>query len=99
MTTTRGGRTTGPPARPDVLGALLGLEPDIGRVLVAVGGDSAGAVVGALGITALTVARALAPGAPLVRALSDDAHREGLELVLKGGQMGSSGFFEKAAAA
>ncbi|ACL57390.1 3-oxo-isoapionate kinase OiaK [Methylobacterium nodulans] len=63
------------------------------RVAVA-GGDSSGEVMGALGIKALEIAAALAPGAPLCRAYADDATYDGLELVLKGGQMGDADFFE-----
>ncbi|MFY9514598.1 MAG: nucleotide-binding domain containing protein, partial [Rubrivivax sp.] len=47
----------------------------------------------ALGVQALTMAARLAPGAPLCRAWSDNAARDGLELVLKGGQMGNADFF------
>jgi uncharacterized protein YgbK (DUF1537 family) len=35
----------------------------------------------------------LAPGAPLCRAWSREPRRDGLEIVLKGGQMGGTGFF------
>ena len=62
------------------------------RVVVA-GGDSSGAVASHLGVQALTVAAGLRPGAPLCRAWSDDARRDGLELVLKGGQMGTPSFY------
>jgi uncharacterized protein YgbK (DUF1537 family) len=71
---------------------LLERHPDLRRVAVA-GGDSSGEVAAALGIQALTVAASLAPGAPLCRAWSDDARRDGLEIVLKGGQMGGPDFF------
>jgi uncharacterized protein YgbK (DUF1537 family) len=62
------------------------------RVAVA-GGDSSGEVMAALRIAALDVAAGLAPGAPLCRAYSDDPAYDGLELVLKGGQMGAADFF------
>ena len=62
------------------------------RAVVA-GGDSSGEIVHALGIQALTIAARLAPGAPLCRAWSQTAARNGLELVLKGGQMGEDNFF------
>ena len=65
---------------------------DVRRVVVA-GGDSSGAVASHLGVQALTVCAGLRPGAPLCRAWSDDARRDGLELVLKGGQMGSPSFY------
>ena len=35
----------------------------------------------------------IAPGAPLCRAWSQRPDRDGLEIVLKGGQMGAPGFF------
>jgi uncharacterized protein YgbK (DUF1537 family) len=72
--------------------ALLERVPALRRIAVA-GGDSSGEVAAALGVTALTVAAGLAPGAPLCRAWSADAQRDGLEIVLKGGQMGTPGFF------
>jgi uncharacterized protein YgbK (DUF1537 family) len=62
------------------------------RVAVA-GGDSSGEVAQALGIDALTVIAGLAPGAPLCRAWSEDPARNGLEIVLKGGQVGRESFF------
>lgn len=65
---------------------------EVNRVVVA-GGDSAGAVASHLGVQALTVVAGLRPGAPLCRAWSDDARRDGLELVLKGGQMGTPAFY------
>jgi 3-oxoisoapionate kinase len=65
---------------------------ELQRVVVA-GGDSSGEVASALGIRALSVAGAMAPGAPLCRAIADDARRDGLEIVLKGGQMGAASFF------
>lgn len=74
--------------------ALLKRVPALRRIAVA-GGDSSGEVAAALGITALTVAAGLAPGAPLCRAWSTDARRDGLEIVLKGGQMGGADFFAR----
>jgi 3-oxoisoapionate kinase len=74
-----------------VLPRVLGAVP-LQRVAVA-GGDSAGAVAQALDIDTLTVAAPLAPGAPLCRVGSRLATREGLEIVLKGGQMGGPDFF------
>jgi uncharacterized protein YgbK (DUF1537 family) len=62
------------------------------RIVVA-GGDTSSHAVQELGISALTFAAPLARGAPLCR-----AHGWGteLELVLKGGQVGSEAFFEEA---
>lgn len=64
------------------------------RIAIA-GGDSSGDVASALDIAALTVASHLAPGAPLCRAHANTAAMDGLELVLKGGQMGQPDFFER----
>lgn len=61
------------------------------RVLVA-GGDTSSHAVRQLNLTALTFAAPLVSGAPLCRAHGWNGP---LELVLKGGQMGSDDFFEK----
>jgi uncharacterized protein YgbK (DUF1537 family) len=75
-----------------VMCGLLDRVPTLRRVAVA-GGDSSGEVAAALGVQALTMAARLAPGAPLCRAWSDQPARDGLEIVLKGGQMGAADFF------
>lgn len=62
------------------------------RVVIA-GGDTSTRVVKQLGLSALTFAAALAPGAPLCRAYAPGSPLDGLELVLKGGQVGSDDFF------
>lgn len=67
------------------------------RVVVA-GGDSSGEVASMLGIAALAVEAAMAPGAPLCRAYSRLPQRDGLEIILKGGQIGDESFFGKALA-
>jgi uncharacterized protein YgbK (DUF1537 family) len=61
--------------------------------MVISGGDSAGEIVSALDIQALTAMAELTPGAPLCRIWSGHAQRDGLEIVLKGGQIGSEAFF------
>jgi len=66
--------------------------------IVAAGGDSSGEVASALDIAALSVVAGLAPGAPLCRVWSDRRERDGLEIVLKGGQMGAPSFFADARA-
>lgn len=73
----------------DVLRRLL-LQVPLQRVLVA-GGDSSGEVAQQLGLDALTVCAGLSPGAPLCQGWHNG--RATLELVLKGGQMGSASFF------
>jgi uncharacterized protein YgbK (DUF1537 family) len=62
------------------------------RVVVA-GGDTSSYAVRELGISALTFAAPLAPGAPLCRA---HGARCGFEVALKGGQMGGETFFKDA---
>ena len=66
------------------------------RRIVVAGGDTATRVVKQLGLSALTFAAPLAPGAPLCRAHAPGAPLDGLELVLKGGQVGSDEFFAQA---
>jgi len=65
----------------------------LGRVLFA-GGDTSSHGVAQLGIDALSWAAPIERGAPLVRAHAADPAIDGLELVLKGGQMGGDNFFE-----
>ena len=62
------------------------------RIVIA-GGDSSGEVASVLDILALTVTASLSPGAPLCRAWSANPERDGLEVVLKGGQIGAEDFF------
>jgi len=68
-------------------------ESGVRRVVVA-GGDTATHAVRELGITALTFGGSLVPGAPLCRAHSGEQAMQGLELVLKGGQVGPESFLE-----
>lgn len=81
------------------LGAALGrLVADIRRATglprIAVGGgDTSSHAMQTLGLEALSVAAPLAPGAPLCRAHAADPQIDGLELTLKGGQMGAPSFF------
>jgi 3-oxoisoapionate kinase len=74
---------------------LLDLVRQTGvRRVVLCGGDTSSHAVQQLGLTALTFAGILAPGAPLCRAHAEpDTGLDGLELVLKGGQMGQEDFF------
>jgi 3-oxoisoapionate kinase len=64
------------------------------RVAVA-GGDTSSQVLQVLGPDALEVVARLAPGAPLCRTLSRSPETHGIEIALKGGQMGGMDFFEK----
>ncbi|RAI00887.1 type III effector [Acuticoccus sediminis] len=57
------------------------------------GGDTSGYATSELGVTALSALAPLAPGAPLCRTYADAPEFDGLELALKGGQMGAKDFF------
>jgi uncharacterized protein YgbK (DUF1537 family) len=64
------------------------------RKLVVAGGETAGAVVGALGVTGLRIGPQIDPGVPWTESL--DA--EPIALALKSGNFGSADFFSKALA-
>lgn len=88
------------PAAGEKLGQALGRvtrdvvrRAGLTRILFA-GGDTSSHGVAQLGIDALTWAAPIERGAPLVRAHAADPAIDGLELVLKGGQMGGEDFFE-----
>jgi uncharacterized protein YgbK (DUF1537 family) len=88
-------------ARGDALGHQIGsmlrqiiIETGVRRVVLA-GGDTSSHAVSQLGLYALTWSAATQPGAPLCRAHSDSPELDGLELVLKGGQVGTEDFFER----
>lgn len=72
-------------------------QSGVRRVVVA-GGDTSSQAGRQLGIAALTFVSALAPGAPLCRAWSSRAGRDGIEIVFKGGQCGNEDFFSAALA-
>lgn len=57
------------------------------------GGDTSGYGAGVLGIHALTALAPTVPGAALFRAHGDDPALAGLEIALKGGQMGAPDYF------
>jgi 3-oxoisoapionate kinase len=57
------------------------------------GGDTSGRAASMLGIDALTAIAPLAPGSPLCRAYASRPDRDGLEIALKGGQVGAPDFF------
>ena len=63
------------------------------RAIVA-GGDTSTHSLRQVGIRALTFVAETAPGAPLCRGHADDAAMDGVELILKGGQMGPENFFD-----
>lgn len=65
------------------------------RVIVA-GGDTSGRVLARLPIDVLEATAPLASGSPLCRAYSEAPAFDGLELALKGGQVGGADLFVKA---
>ncbi len=80
------------------LGVLLRellLRSGVRRAVIA-GGDTSSHSVRRLGIHALTYAAQVAPGVPLCRGHSGDPAMDGIELALKGGQVGGENFFEAA---
>lgn len=82
------------------LGIMLGrvtkavIEQARLRRIVFAGGDTSSHGVAQLGIDALTWAAPIEVGAPLVKAHSGHPTIDGLEMVLKGGQIGGEDFFE-----
>ena len=82
------------------LGAYLGsllrellVRSGVRRALIA-GGDTSTHAVRRLGIHALTFAALTAPGAPLCRCHCSEPALDGIEIVLKGGQVGPENYFE-----
>jgi uncharacterized protein YgbK (DUF1537 family) len=74
-----------------ILRALLE-ETGLRRACVA-GGDTSGYVARQLGIYALEMIIPIAPGSPLCRASSHQPAFDGLEISLKGGQVGQADYF------
>lgn len=68
------------------------LDSGLRRVVIA-GGDTASHAAQQLGLRALTFAAPLAPGVPLCRAWTPGSPLDGLEIALKGGQVGPVDFF------
>jgi len=83
----------------DHLGATLGrmmkciLQASGVRRVVVAGGDTSSHAVRQLGLHALTFAAPVAPGSPLCIGHTADATLNGLEIALKGGQMGQQDYF------
>ncbi|MFC5653656.1 four-carbon acid sugar kinase family protein [Paenibacillus solisilvae] len=68
-------------------------QTDLTRILIA-GGDTSGYVTRELGIYAMSCLSAIVPGGPLCRCYSEERRMNGLELSLKGGQVGGGDYFE-----
>jgi uncharacterized protein YgbK (DUF1537 family) len=77
------------------LGRILNDVVRKGRLTRAVisGGDSSSHAASVLGVYALTAVAPIAPGSPLCRAHASDPVLAGLEIALKGGQVGRPDFF------
>lgn len=83
----------------DRIGAGLGSildrvlrESRLTRAVIS-GGDSSSHAASVLGVYALTAVAPIAPGSPLCRAHASDPALAGLEIALKGGQVGRPDFF------
>lgn len=95
--------TRGPARDPAAIGDLLGRIASVavraglvGRLVVA-GGDTSGQVVAALDARSLDVVASLAAGGPVCVLSSADPACDGLEVALKGGQVGGADYFLRAA--
>jgi 3-oxoisoapionate kinase len=64
----------------------------LSRVVIS-GGDTSGHATAMLGVDALTAIAPVAPGSRLCRAHALDPARDGLQIALKGGQVGGDDFF------
>lgn len=79
------------------LGDISAKVADSGLIdrLAVAGGDTSGYCLQSLDVDALTFVAPLFPGVPLCRTHSKQANFNGLEVALKGGQMGGDDFFVK----
>lgn len=83
----------------EILGAQLGrigkrvVEQTGLRRMAIAGGDTSGFAAKEMGIDALEMIWPAAPGAPLCRCHSQNESMHGLELALKGGQLGQEDYF------
>jgi len=62
---------------------------------IAAGGDTSGYVSRELGIFALEMIKPIDPGSPLCKVYSNKAEYDGLQIALKGGQVGQKDYFLK----
>jgi uncharacterized protein YgbK (DUF1537 family) len=87
-------------------GRLLGvrLSEIVQKILVATsvqrlilsGGDTSSQITSVLAPDALEIEARLSPGAPLCRVISNKTHLKGMQIALKGGQMGDASYFVRA---
>ncbi|MEO8409553.1 MAG: 3-oxo-tetronate kinase, partial [Propionivibrio sp.] len=71
------------------------VELGVGQLIVA-GGETAGAVVKALGVSGLRIGPEIDPGVPWTAAISNNVSGHSLSLALKSGNFGTPDFFLKA---
>lgn len=64
--------------------------------LVLSGGDTSSQITSVLAPDALEIEARLSPGAPLCRVISNKPHLKGMQIALKGGQMGDASYFVRA---
>ncbi|MDQ8726867.1 four-carbon acid sugar kinase family protein [Bradyrhizobium sp. LHD-71] len=74
-----------------LLRAILS-DATVSRIIVA-GGDTSSHAIAALDVWGLSYRAPMVPGAPLCRIHSDEPRLDGLDIVLKGGQIGPPNFF------
>lgn len=79
-----------------LLRAIVG-ESTLSRLVIC-GGDTSSLAIKTLDLWGLSYRAPMVPGAPLCRAHSDDVGLDGIDIILKGGQMGPPDFFALAAA-
>lgn len=88
---------------PDVLAAIADAATSVisgalgagaTRRLIVCGGDTSSRVVRSLGIASLSIAANPGANVVVLRARSDDPSVDGVEVLLKGGQVGDDGLFE-----
>lgn len=71
------------------------LERSAVRRVIVAGGDTCGYAARQLGIYALRAIAPIAPGSPLCRAYTSLAQFDGLQIALKGGQVGQPNYFDQ----
>lgn len=74
--------------------AVIRATADLARRIVVAGGDTSGRVTRLLGVSSLAIAANPAGNVVLLRATAADPVIDGLELLLKGGQVGADDLFE-----
>lgn len=74
-----------------LLRSIVG-ENELSRLVIC-GGDTSSLAIKALDLWGLSYRAPMVPGAPLCRAHSEDISLDGIDIILKGGQMGPPDFF------